>query len=503
MSDDVIRALATLAGRLLRLATEDGPVREDLRRLADALLATPTPPPEPPPTPAPPSAPVPVPDSPREPAPADGLPREPLPELTLGRTLPRSNPRIDYAPEWMPDGPAAIHLNKVAERCHLKAEAARYMSRRLHGDDAGHGATEADLIERAKQLDPCFLWMLKDPPEVAKSAYLGFETAGCYEALALAVRLADEADHASDVPTPEWTGILELMAESQSALRAALAHLGIAKDQDQLDAYDWLRTATKNHRIYLRRYMREADRAKPENWYELTTRIKSQAERFHQVRGHVKKQRKRLSNLEYKLSKLTPASADADWLAIAGLVHELVQDGLPPSNVKLRDLLLPALDTLPELPELPAGFEKVLHALDEYQRTLPEPAPSAEEVASEQVRQAAALLRGRALVLIGGDRRPEPEARLIQALELSDLYWVETRAHDSIGGFEAWVARPDVAAVLLAIRWASHSYGEVLKFCKKHGKPLVRLKAGYNPNQVAVQLLAQCSHRLATAPAVR
>jgi hypothetical protein len=50
---------------------------------------------------------------------------------------------------------------------------------------------------------------------------------------------------------------------------------------------------------------------------------------------------------------------------------------------------------------------------------------------------------------------------------------------------------------VLAIRWSSHSYGDVKQFCDQYGKPLVRLPAGYNPNQVAVHILSQCSDRLA------
>jgi len=33
-------------------------------------------------------------------------------------------------------------------------------------------------------------------------------------------------------------------------------------------------------------------------------------------------------------------------------------------------------------------------------------------------------------------------------------------------------------------------------FCKRYGKALVRLPGGYNPNQVAAQILAQCSGQL-------
>lgn len=58
------------------------------------------------------------------------------------------------------------------------------------------------------------------------------------------------------------------------------------------------------------------------------------------------------------------------------------------------------------------------------------------------------------------------------------------------------MARSDVAAVLLAIRWSSHSYGDVKEYCDKYGKPLVYLTGGYNPNQVAHQILAQVGDRL-------
>ena len=83
------------------------------------------------------------------------------------------------------------------------------------------------------------------------------------------------------------------------------------------------------------------------------------------------------------------------------------------------------------------------------------------------------------------------------AFQLQELFWIETREHESISGFEPYIARPDVAVVNLAIRWSSHSHGDAQLFCERYGKPLVRLPAGYNPNQVAAQILKQCSERLA------
>ena len=56
--------------------------------------------------------------------------------------------------------------------------------------------------------------------------------------------------------------------------------------------------------------------------------------------------------------------------------------------------------------------------------------------------------------------------------------------------------QPDVALVVLAIRWTSHSYGVVKAYCDQYGKPFVRLKAGYNPTQVAAHILDQVSDQL-------
>ena len=98
--------------------------------------------------------------------------------------------------------------------------------------------------------------------------------------------------------------------------------------------------------------------------------------------------------------------------------------------------------------------------------------------------------------MIGGDRRPFSSDALIDSFGLKELVWIETREHQTHTVFEPHVARPDVALVLLAIRWSSHSFGEVKEYCDKYAKPLVHLPAGYNPNQVAFHILNQVGERL-------
>jgi hypothetical protein len=177
-------------------------------------------------------------------------------------------------------------------------------------------------------------------------------------------------------------------------------------------------------------------------------------------------------------------------------VEEVVGAGVPPSSREVRGLLLPHLDDLPEGADLPPGFRRVMREIDRYLATRQPPAPATSQAATGEVREVARRLSGRSAVLIGGLRRPQAQEALRAALGLEELAWIGTREHQSIRGFEAAIARPEVAVVLLAIRWSSHAFGEVQAFCDRHGKPLVRLPGGYNPAQVAAQILAQCGERL-------
>src|SRR5262249_50447155 len=130
------------------------------------------------------------------------------------------------------------------------------------------------------------------------------------------------------------------------------------------------------------------------------------------------------------------------------------------------------------------------------------PAPAAE------VQEVARLLSGRSIALIGGSRRRAAQEALREALSLKELIWIETKEHAAVAGFEPIIARPgravgptsgggEVAVVLRAIGGAGDGFGDVKPLCERHGKLLVRLPGGYNPNQVAAQILAQCSGHLA------
>ena len=117
-------------------------------------------------------------------------------------------------------------------------------------------------------------------------------------------------------------------------------------------------------------------------------------------------------------------------------------------------------------------------------------------VPTPEVKAVAKLLEGKNVLLIGGNQRDKAREALKKALRLKDVIWISTNKHDSVNDFEPYVAQSDVALVLLPIRWASHSFGKLQQTCNRYNKPLVRLPAGYAPNQVALQIMTQCGDRL-------
>ncbi len=421
--------------------------------------------------------------------------KEPLKELTLGRRIvPRNQP-----PPSMPtqSDKEEDDLVRIGARCRAKAEAVRWQAechRRLWEgvevpvEDA---ALEPEIYDWADKLVQCFYWL--DEEDSAKSTELSLldDVGGCYEAIAEGVLLL--AGEKGRRGVMERT--LPLLAEAQSMLRRALQRLKAPDDPDQLAVYRRVRETAARNRVFVRRHMRADDLADPSGWPSLLARVESLSTSGEQSR----QQKTRLEQVRHHLSVIRDGQAkEQDWQAVIDAVEEMVGDGVPPSNREIRDLLLPVVDDLPDRDDLPPGFRLVLREIDRFLATrmfASKAAPS--YVPPPEVKEAARLLEGRSVVLIGGARRRESQATLRKALGLKDLIWIETKEHQSIESFEPVIARPDVALVLLAIRWSSHAFGEVRQFCIRHERPLVRLPGGYGVHQVAAQILSQCSDLLA------
>lgn len=52
-------------------------------------------------------------------------------------------------------------------------------------------------------------------------------------------------------------------------------------------------------------------------------------------------------------------------------------------------------------------------------------------------------------------------------LGVKDMIWHATNKHDSFKSIEPYVARQDVAVVVLLLRWTSHSFSNVADICKR------------------------------------
>ena len=420
-------------------------------------------------------------------SPGNAPAREPLRELTLGRARPGPDP-----PKPLPSSPSspAEQEDTLAPGCRAKAEAARWAAerqRRIRERDQNPDAdepTDPELRRWAETLTDAYYWASTNDPSGSADPKTLDEVGGCFETLAAALDLVDAAVQRKG----GLDKTLLLLAEAQTAVRWALQRLGMRDDPDQLAAYEAVRQIAARHRIFLKRFLRADDRADPGAWPGLLARIEARSGND----ALSQRQRSLLGTLGS-----FQASGEESWRAVVDVVEELVADGLPPSSRELRDLLLPFLDDMPEVDDPPPGFRLVLREIDRYLATRASHTPTvASTEPTAEVRRAAKLLSGRSAVLIGGVRRPQAQETLTRGLGLRELVWIATREHQSIRGFEATIARPEVAVVLLAIRWSSHAFGDVKQFCDRHGKPLVRLPGGYNPAQVAAQILAQCSGQL-------
>ena len=408
-------------------------------------------------------------------------------------------PPVVASPEPM----VTAELHRIEARCQLKAEGARWAAgrRRLFRAGADRETEvdpgDRDLIARARALPNCFLWL--NGPGAPEPTDLGaYEiVAGCFACLADAAGLVWRVAENSESLAADFELSLDLLAEAQSALRVAATELDHI-DSDQMAAYEWLRTATREQGVYVSRHMRLNDPASPERWPDLAARIAAAAGKGDS-RREIRELFEQAATASSRLQ--SGASGSAAWAKLADVTGRLFAMGIPASNVELREIFLP----LVELADDGDPAEPTARMFGEIDRFLANrPAPPVESEArslAPEVRQVADLLEGRAIVVMGGDRRRDAENALVRDLRLANLYWIETREHGSFTVAERDIARPDVAVVLLAIRWASHGYSDIQRFCDAYDKPLVRLPAGYSPNQVAVQILAQASARLAvTAP---
>lgn len=401
------------------------------------------------------------------------------------------------------------NLSLIVARCRLKAQAARWAAERfqrlLADPESLDDIISSDrlLLAKAGGLAGCRLWMLGSF-RVPEQLYLLGQLAGSFEVVAdgadLLNRIAKQAD---PLPKGIWERAARLTAEAQSMLRVSVERVHDRSDYDQTAAFWRIRDELARRQIYLERYMRSEDPADPAAWEDLWERIAVVDDEFRKFCDQTKRQKEILNCIRYHAKLLEQGGSDHDLEKIATSTEELINAGVPPSNTDLRKAILPIAAKLFARESLPFGVRLLQREVENYllisaddECEDPAPAPTAEVV---QVR---GLLRGKTVVLIGGDERLHAKEALQSAFGLGELVWVSTRPHQSIDTFEHFIKRPEVSVVLLAIRWSSHSFGDVKLLCDKWGKAFARIPAGYNSNQVATHILNQCGPALVATKCV-
>lgn len=248
-------------------------------------------------------------------------------------------------------------LGLVLRRTKLKADACRWALERQRLLDAGADRdeevrpTDARFLDRARDLRGCWLWMF-DPYGATPGREQVERLAACYDALAAAVEIVEELSAAEESDPITLRDMYYLLAETQSMLWAALRDAGIDRDQDQTDAFIWLREKTREHRVFVERHMRREDPADPANAADLQSRLDDFAAAWRDALTGDRAVQVGLTRLAYHVARISDHTTDEplhDWERISEIVDELSELGVDPQSDEVADLLAPLPDDVPDL----------------------------------------------------------------------------------------------------------------------------------------------------------
>lgn len=431
----------------------------------------------------------------------------------LGRAR-ASASEVSTDAEWGGDDAGAmseISLAFVEKRCRLKAASCRlFIERRAAAADS-YVEREVldrlnDMIAKAKAMENCFLWVFWRNEAQPDDAILAC-IADCYEAQADAVALIQRVDAVADGRRAEdEESAFHLLAEANSALRVALADTWLSDDdRDQAETHVWLRRETAERRVFIERHMTADDPADPANAADLMSRINSLGKRLDDREAAAKKVKNALGQIRYHAGQLTKGRAEeapAHWTKIADAVKRLEGMGISTTDRRIAEAV--GSVAAAAWPGPSAGADHMTGviaralALGKVSETTAQERASAEQREwSNSVLSVRGLLRGKRMVIIGGERNAEAVQRLMQAFELKDAEWVELTEHGPGTPMRAPIHRPDTGVVVVIIKLTGHLHAEEAReYANAAGKPCVLLSGGYNPERVAAEIAEQASARL-------
>ena len=333
MSDWLMRVIKAEAKQLIALAAEDEELRADLRALANEILAAT--------------------EDPgcrgrirsrrtrgfgdSRPGRARNRQREmvePLRELTLGRSAPpKSEPRAEFGSRFACVSRRTMSLRKSKQIAGGRER--RPAGPRSDCFESGRGMTavswiapmDPEMAEWASKLTDCFCLGAGFGSRQRRPIFRCSTTWGA-ASRHWPRRLRPSSDViAKNQGSKAIDRMLPLVAEAQSALRAALKRLGASDDPDQLEVFEWVKTTAARQHVYLKRFMRADDVANPAGWSELIVRIEAhRAERSALAANRLlTSSRSEIRSHESRMAK----DVEQDWQAVVQIVDELVEGGVP------------------------------------------------------------------------------------------------------------------------------------------------------------------------------
>ncbi|MCC7388748.1 MAG: hypothetical protein IT431_08250 [Phycisphaerales bacterium] len=403
--------------------------------------------------------------------------------------------------------PVTLDLQLIAFRCGLKARACRtFIERRAAAPDSAEEARLISEIQReidtARDTTGCYLWMVNrqqvQPPDATLEII-----ARWYDALGAAASLMTDVDDSPTAGRAEVAETMQLLAWATAGLREVLTETWLTKpDLDQDDSHAWLRWETKSRTVLVLRHMRLDNPPAPESIGELEAGLRGLRQRVEEKTRRSTEVHKLCNKVRYHADMLsTERSTEPhhDWARIEAALGELERHSLTPDDDRVAALFEELVDGELQPPQdAPRSHAAITVARSLVAAANETPAEGPERRWSERVARVRRLLEGRRMVIVGGERRGDAIDRLCAAFGLADIDWVELAEHASGLPMRAPIQHDDTALVVVLIKLAGHLHvDEARRYAKAARKPVVMLKAGYNPERLALAVLNQASDQLA------
>ena len=254
-------------------------------------------------------------------------------------------------------------LPLIIKRCRLKAEGTRWAVERdeLLRDGADFAEeirpVDAEIIEQAKALPNCFLWMNQPRNDTWTRADDYLLVADCFDTLADTLETMHAAMGRGNAE--QFMEAVLLVAEAQSAVRCAVAQVETHADSDQQQTYHWLRNRASRDRFYISRFMRISDPADPEDCDSVSARAQK-LKTAVETASEDSQTGSQTLRVRVKLLAGLLLSEDSDnWDEAINVLEDICREDYRATLPELCQLLLPFKAELQSL-DLPASVAKLI-----------------------------------------------------------------------------------------------------------------------------------------------